>query len=206
MLELLAHKLLDFEHVVSVALVTLDFVDFLNINFISFHNHQLFNVGASVRRQNVRSRILDSHPHFLSFKLFFNRVVDRVLKTLSKVADPVDLLLHLRLDPIDEFPSCLYLVSQLFGGFLFNFFKLMSRSFLNKHLVIPPYDLVMVVEIYMELVVVRVVFVHPIIQEIPHFLKFLHFGKTIHSCSQILVFFHANLLIQISVQTQDELI
>ena len=122
MLELLAHQLLDFEHVVSVALVTLDFVDFLNIDFISFHNHQLFNVGASVRRQNVRSRILDAHPHFLSFKLFFNSVVDRILKTLSEVTDPVDLLLHLRLDSFDEFPSCLYLVSQLFGGFIFNCF------------------------------------------------------------------------------------
>lgn len=57
----------------------------------------------------------------------------------------------------------------------------MSRSFLNKHLIIPPDYLVMLVDICMELRVVRVVFIHGILQELRHFFKVLHFGKTNHS-------------------------
>ena len=56
----------------------------------------------------------------------------------------------------------------------------MSRSFLTKHLIIPPYDLVMVVDICMELRVVSVVFAHGILQKLRHFFKVLHFGKTNH--------------------------
>lgn len=61
MLKLLAHELLYLQHIVRLNFITFYFIYFLDVNFVSFHDHEFFNITTTISREDISAWILNAH-------------------------------------------------------------------------------------------------------------------------------------------------
>ena len=61
MLKLLAHELLYLQHIVRLNFITFYFIYFLDVNFVSFHDHEFFNITTTINREDISAWILNAH-------------------------------------------------------------------------------------------------------------------------------------------------
>lgn len=166
MLELLLHHLLDVEHVVCVDFVALNLIQLFQIDLVRLHDQQSLHVGSTILRQDVGlgSKATGFHP--LSLETAFDCVAELRLVLGIELKET----LHICLQLVAHARRQLRALVVEFVYQLRQFIILLLQSDLGPLLVedfvVAPDDLVLLLEVQMELGIVRVKLLDTTLEEL----------------------------------------
>ena len=174
MLELLAHQLLHLKHIICVNFITFNLINLFNINFVSFHYHQFFQVWGAVTWKDVGTWILNSHSKLFSLEFLFNSVVYRFLKSLSEIGNLFHFYQKIFLGVVYEFSQVSNFLFHMIIGLGLKCLECNFRGFCCHNLIIASNNFILLVEIQMKLIVIALHFLNCFSQILFHLLERFH--------------------------------